>query len=129
MSFGIVLTVVLAARIAWRLVPGHQVPPAVSGWVELTSKAVHWLLYALLGAEAALGFVLRWSGDQAMSFFGLPIPPPFAPFSKPAHDLVGEVHEWVGWAIVVIAAGHAAAALFHHYVLRDEVLWRMLPGP
>jgi cytochrome b561 len=128
MSFGIVLTVVLVVRIAWRLVPGHQVRAAVSGWVELASKAMHYLLYGLLAAQAALGFVLRWSGGEAMSLFGLPIPPPFAPWSKPAHQLMGAAHNWVGWTIIILAAGHAAPALFHHFVLRDDVLWRILPG-
>lgn len=128
MSFGIILTVVIVTRIAWRLVPGHRMPPAVSGWMETASKAVHYLLYAMLAAEAVLGFVLRWSGNEGMSFFGLQIPPPFAPFSKPAHRLVGDIHEWNGWAIVILAAGHAAAALYHHYVLRDRVLSRMLPA-
>jgi cytochrome b561 len=129
MSFGILLSTVLIVRIAWRLMPGHQVSPAVSGWVEIASKAVHYLLYGLLAAQAVLGFVLRWSGNEAMSFFGLPIPAPFPPFSKPAHQLVGEAHNWVGWTIVILAAGHAAAALFHHYVLHDDVLARMLPRP
>jgi cytochrome b561 len=128
MSLGIVLTVVLIVRIAWRLMPGRQMRAAESGWVELASKAVHYGLYGLLVAEAVLGFVLRWSGNEAMSFFGLLIPPPFAPFSREAHHLVNEVHEWIGWAIVILAAGHALAALFHHYVLHDDVLWRMLPG-
>ena len=130
MSFGILLTavVVVVVRIAWRLTPGHRVRAAVSGWVEIASKAVHYLLHGLLTTQAVLGFVLRWSGGEAMSFFGLAIPPPFPAFSKPAHHLVGEFHNWVGWAIIVVAAGHAGAALFHHFVLRDDVLWRMLPG-
>jgi cytochrome b561 len=63
-----------------------------------------------------------------MSFFGLQLPPPFAPFSKDAHRFVGEAHYWVGWAIILVAFGHALAALFHHFALRDDVLWRMLPG-
>lgn len=128
MSLGIILTVVLIVRVAWRLMPGHQVRAAEVGWVERASKAVHYLLYGLLAAEAVLGFVLRWSGNEAMSFFGLLIPPPFAPFSREAHRLVNELHEWIGWTIVIVAAGHALAALFHHYVLRDDVLRRMLPG-
>jgi cytochrome b561 len=128
MSFGIILAVVVVVRIAWRLIPGHQVASVVSGWVEIASKAVHYLLYTLLASEAVLGFLLRWSGDEAMSFFGLLLPPPIAPFSKPAHELVGEIHQFVGWTIIVLAAGHAAAALFHHVALRDDVLVRMLPG-
>ena len=79
-------------------------------------------------AVAVLGFLLRWSGDEAMSFFGLLIPPPIAPFSRPAHHLVGQMHEWVGWTIIAVAAAHAFAALYHHFVVRDDVLWRMLPG-
>ena len=128
MSFGILLAVVLVVRIAWRLTPGHRVRPAATGRVELASEAVHYLLYGLLAAEAVLGFVLRWSGDEAMSFFGLPIPPPFAPFSKPAHHLVGEAHDVVGWTTIVVAAGHARRRCSTTSVLHDDVLWRMLPG-
>jgi cytochrome b561 len=128
MSFGILLTVVLVVRIVWRLTPGHRIQDATTGLFEFASKAVHYVLYVLLAAQAVLGFVLRWSGNEAMSFFGLQISPPFAPFAKPAHHLVGQAHNWIGWAIIILAVGHAAAALFHHFVLRDDVLWRMLPG-
>lgn len=127
MSFGILLSAVLIVRIAWRLLPGHRVAPATTGLVELASKVVHYALYTLLVTEAVLGFLFRWSGNEAMSFFGLQIAPPFAPFSKPAHELVAEAHNIVGWTIVILATAHAAAALFHHYVLRDNVLRRMLP--
>jgi cytochrome b561 len=126
MSFGILLAATVVVRIGWRA--GHQMPLAVSGWVERASKAVHYVLYGLLVSEAVLGFLLRWSGNQAMSFFGLLIPPPFAPFAKPAQHLIGDIHNWVGWTIIILAVGHAGAALFHHFVLRDDVLWRMLPG-
>jgi cytochrome b561 len=60
--------------------------------VELASKSVHSLLYGLLAAQVVLGFLLRWSGNQAMSLFGLLIPPLIAPFSKSANQLVGEAH-------------------------------------
>ncbi len=128
MSFGILLTAVLIARICWRLMPGHQVRPADSGWVELASKSAHYALYGLLVLEAVLGFLFRWSGGEALSFFGLLIPTPFAAFSKPTHELIAEAHDWTAWVIILLAAGHAAAAMFHHFVLHDDVLWRMLPG-
>lgn len=128
MSFGIILSIVIVVRLVWRLLPGHQRAAAASDWTGKASKLVHYLLYAMLAAEAVLGFVLRWAGDESMSFFGLLIPPPFAPFSKEAHHQIGELHELNGWAIIILAAGHACAALYHHYVLRDSVLSRMLPS-
>ena len=64
----------------------------------MASKAVHYLLYAMLVSEAVLGFVPRWSGNEPRIFFGLLIPPPFAPFTRPAHELIGEIHDWNGWA-------------------------------
>ena len=127
MSFGIILSAVIVIRIVWRMLPGHQVAPAVTGRADIASRAVHFLLYAMLVAEAVLGFVLRWAGDESMRFFGLLIPPPFAPCSETAQHLIEELHELNGWAIIILAAGHAAAALYHHYVLRDPVLSRMLP--
>ena len=36
-------------------------------------------------------------------------------------------HELGAWAFAGLAVGHAAAALFHHFVLRDEVLESMAP--
>lgn len=128
MSFGIILTAVIVTRLIWRLIPGHQVPPGEVGLLGIASRVVHYLLYTLLAAEAVLGFLMRWSEGEAMSFFGLLIPPPFAEWSRAAHHQVGEIHEWNGWAIIAVATAHAAAALYHHYVLRDRVLRRMLPG-
>lgn len=127
MSFGITLAAVVIARIVWRLVPGHQLPPAAAGLQQLAAKAVHYLLYGLLALEAALGFVLRWSGGEAMSFFGLQIPSPMAEVSKSTNDLIGHFHEWNGWLIIALAVGHAGAALYHHVVVKDGVLRRMAP--
>jgi cytochrome b561 len=126
-SFGILLTAVIVARIAWRLTPGHRVPPIVSGRTEMLARAMHYLLYVLLVAQAALGFVTRWSEGEPLAFFGLVVPAPFAPMARATHHLFMDLHDWLGWAIVVLAAGHAAAALYHHFVLRDGVLVRMLP--
>lgn len=127
MSLGILLGLTVAARIVWRLMPGHRVAPAVTGLTETLSRLVHWLLYALLVVQALFGWYVRWSEGEAMSFFGLPIPSPLTSVSRGMHHQIQEWHGWVGWAIVIVALGHGAAALYHHFVLRDRVLVRMLP--
>jgi cytochrome b561 len=128
MSFGVLLTIAIIARLVWRLIPGHQISSLETGWARLASKAVHYLLYLLLIAEAALGFAFRWGGGRSMAFFGTGIPPLIGEMSRPLRRELREFHEWIGWAIIIIALLHALAALCHHYVLKDRVLRRMLPG-
>jgi cytochrome b561 len=127
MSLGMLLGLAVVARIVWRLIPGHQVEPAVTGLTETLARIVHWLLYALLVVQSPFGWVVRWSEGEAMSFFGLLIPSPLTPVPRETHHLLQDLHGWIGWAIVIVASGHGAAALYHHFVLRDSVLVRMLP--
>jgi cytochrome b561 len=41
----------------------------------------------------------------------------------PAED----IHLWLTYGLLALVGGHAVAALWHHFVSRDTVLWRMLP--
>jgi len=128
-SLGVLLTALILARIAWRLVPGHQRASPESGLVRIASKGVHYLLYLLLVAQAGLGFGFRWAQGHPVEFFGLfGIPGPYGELARPVRRQLHELHEWIGWAIVIIAFAHALAALYHHYVLKDRVLKRMLPA-
>jgi len=128
-SFGLVLTLVLAARIFWRLGPGRRhVPPAEPGLLEQGARAVHVVLYLLLICVVPAGLVNIWAQNDKLTFFWLfsIVMPP-----RPDHAVattVNAVHWWIATSILILAGGHALAALFHHYVLRDGVLLRMLPG-
>jgi cytochrome b561 len=128
MSFGVLLALVILARVVWRLLPGHQMSSLEAGWARVASKATHYLLYSLLIVEAGLGFAFRWGAGRPMAFFGAGIPPLIGEMSRPVRHQLREFHEYIGWGIVVIALAHAAAALYHHYVLKDRVLVRILPG-
>jgi cytochrome b561 len=126
-SFGLILIAALALRIVWRLTAGHKVRDAGVGVIERAAKTVHYILYVLLSAEVALGILTRWTDNQALTFFGLQIPSPFGTFSKAAGGFVDEIHDVTAWIIMGLVAGHALAALFHHFIARDDILARMLP--
>jgi cytochrome b561 len=126
-SFGILLTAVIVARLIWRWMPGHGRASIASGWMETASKVVHYLLYALLVVQACLGFTIGWSMGHPIHFFGIGIPGPIGQLARPMRHEIREIHSWVGWAIIIVALAHAAAALYHHYFLKDRVLGRMLP--
>ncbi|WP_181335944.1 cytochrome b [Hyphomicrobium methylovorum] len=125
-TLGVLLTAVIIGRLAWRTFYGRALAAANTGWTRIAAKATHHSLYLLIVVQLVLGFLAAWSGRRAMvSFFGLEIPSPFEPFTRDQHHLLGEVHGWVGWTIIILALGHAIAALVHHYVLRDNLMTRM----
>jgi cytochrome b561 len=107
--------------------PAHQRSPLATGWKLTASKFVHYLLYALLIVQAALGWTIGWSAGHSIHFFGIAITGPIDALARPMRHELRELHGKVGWAIIILALGHAMAALYHHYGLRDRVLGRMLP--
>jgi len=127
MSFGLILTAVIMLRLLWRVSPGHTRFPAEPGLPGRAAQAAHYALYVLLVAEIALGFLMRWANNHPLSFFGALIPSPLGTVPKPVGKLVDQFHDITAWTIIVLAGLHALAALFHHYLLKDGVLRRMLP--
>ena len=126
-SLGVVLATVVIIRLIWRIASRHRLPPAASGFNGLAARGMHYFLYILLVAMAVAGFGKRWVRHHGVEFFGLHIPPPVTldPAWRQAFNFI---HHWGAWIIITLAGLHAAAALFHHFVLRDAVLRRMLPG-
>ena len=118
---GLVLTGVMVLRIFWRTRGGRVLPPASTGIMQSVARAMHHALYVLVCGEVLLGMTFAWvRGDSIFGLFSLPGYPPL-------REIIGNLHE-VGANLILIVAGvHAAAALLHHFILRDGVLLRMLP--
>ena len=84
------------------------------------------LLYVLLFLVPLTAIAGAWLQGHPLTWLGGTI----GPWIAPAHDagtIAAEVHGWLGDALLWVAGLHAAAALYHHYVLRDGVLRSMLP--
>jgi cytochrome b561 len=125
-SLGLLFTAVFIVRLFWRSSRGRHLS-AKAGIMGMLSRGMHWLLYALLVAQMALGFLLRWAQGEPFQFFGLFSMPMLLAPDKPLSKVYEMLHNDAAWIIIVLAAAHAVAALAHHYVLRDNVLRRMIP--
>lgn len=128
-SFGLLLAALVFWRVVLRGVRGAPgLPPEMSAPERAAAKLGHLLLYALLVAIPVLGILLTWFRGNELSFFGLfTIPAPFAPDRTTART-VRELHSLCANGILILAGLHALAALYHHFIRRDTVLVRMLPG-
>jgi cytochrome b561 len=101
--------------------------PAPRTWSGALAAAVHLALYALMIAMPVMGWMVLSAEGDPVPFFGLTLPPLVAPDETLA-GRVEDLHTTVGAVGYWLIGLHAAASLFHHYVLRDGTLRRMLPG-
>ena len=131
-SFGFLILALATLRLCWRIASGTPVPAAVLGGFERKAAAlVQGALLALTLIVPLAGWALASTstlGVPSFVFYLVIVPHlPLAP-SAAAEAFWRETHQLLAYATLLLVAGHAAAALRHHFLLRDDVLSRMLPG-
>ena len=113
----------LAARFSG---PAPDIKPEPASWQQLSAKLMHLALYALMIVMPLSGWLLLSATGKPIPFFGLELPALIGE-SKDLAKQIKEIHELVGTAGYYLIGLHAVAALYHHYITRDNTLTRMLP--
>ena len=122
-----VLTLVIV-RVAIHLTgPTPEIVPALPLWQRRLAGAMHLALYLFLVVMPLLGWLALSADGKPIPFFGLHLPALWGADRELAHSLE-DIHETIGEIGYYLVGIHAAAALFHHYIVRDNTLLRMLPG-
>jgi len=135
-SIGITILLAAILRLAWRLT--NRPPALPSSMTQLARKAAegsHFLLYFFLIALPLTGWALVSASvlDIPTVLYGV-VPWPHLPIlstldnKKPVEDVLKLVHAIGALTLIALVAGHTAAALYHHFIAKDDVLRRMLPG-
>lgn len=122
---GLMLAVVLVLRLAWRRQGGVKLAPVDPGAAGKLAVGAHHMLYLLLTLVVLAGVANVWvRGDTLFGIFNVPA---FDPSNKDLRELVGDLHGLGANILLAIAGLHAAMAVWHHLMLKDGVLRRMLP--
>jgi cytochrome b561 len=126
-SIGMLVLMLALVRLAWKF--GNKGLPGAIGaaWQRKAAAAAHGLLYLLILAQPISGWMVSSSGNYPVTLFGWFEFPAIVGENDGLHEFVEEVHELLFIALLVVAVIHIAAALYHHFVLKDRVLRRMLP--
>ncbi|MGH8583866.1 MAG: cytochrome b [Gammaproteobacteria bacterium] len=126
-SFGILIFVLLAVRLAWRLT--HRppaLPEAVQGWQRMLAKLMHGVLYVFLLLQPLSGYLSSSFTKYDTAFFGLPLPK-WGWRDRDLHEFFEEVHAVNVIVLAVLIGLHVCGALYHALKPGDTVFRRILP--
>jgi cytochrome b561 len=127
-SIGLVVLALALYRLYWRSRdPRPPLPASMALPERALARGVQAFLYAALLVLPVSGYVFQNAFGDEVTFFGLTMPHLVAK-DREVRNTAWFFHQWTAYLVLAALALHVAGALYHHYVRRDEVLRRMLPG-
>lgn len=126
-SFGFTILALSLARLAWRLAHRPPGPGAVmERWEAMLAGLTQWVFYGLMIALPLTGWILSSGNGRATNFYWL-VRIPALGVSKATGRQFADVHEWLGWTMLVLLLLHVAGAMVHQLRANRHVLGRMVP--
>ena len=125
---GMTILILSALRLLWRL--GHRPPPdlPMPAWQSRAAHLAHQGLYALFFAVPLAGWAYSSAAGFPVVLFGVLPLPDWVPVDRPLSDSLKQLHHLLAYALTTVIGLHVAGALKHHFIDRDALLQRMLPG-
>ncbi|WP_062260028.1 cytochrome b [Endozoicomonas arenosclerae] len=126
-SFGITLFALTVFRLVWKL--ANPAPKPLSNHTQSTvlmAKLGHYLIYLLMFGIMVSGYLISTADGRGISVFDWFEVPALITGIEGQEDLAGEVHFYLAWTLVIVAAGHGLAAIKHHLIDKDDTLKRMI---
>jgi len=128
-SLGLTVAALTIFRLAWRW--QARIPPLPGDLPILqrvAARAAEGLLYALLLVQPVIGLLYTNAYGLRVNLFFLGELPVLIGRDRALAMQLGGVHTFLGYSLLILIGLHSAAALFHHFVRRDDVLNAMLPA-
>ena len=89
---------------------------------------MHVLLYALMLAIPLSGWIYSSATGVSVAYLGLVDLPNLVAKDRELARALLVVHQSLNYLLAAVVTVHVAAAFWHHFVDRDDILARMLPG-
>lgn len=128
-SLGMTLLGLFFLRLGWRWITlTPTLPKDMPRHERLLAKGTHRLLYALMLLMPLSGYVINSAANFPLNVFGLVQIPNLTPESAALQAVASNLHLGFFWGFALLLLLHIGGALRHHFILRDGMLRRMLPG-
>lgn len=127
-TLGTALFLVVVFRTAWRLAhPAPPLPPDTPRYQKVAATLTHVLLYVTMVALPITGYIGLAARGRAISMAGLFDLPRIVPLDRPLSVNSQNLHDYGQYVLYALLALHVAAALYHHFIVKDGILRRMWP--
>ncbi len=126
-SIGVLIFLLAFVRLGWNVTHAGPQPIGTPQQAKL-AKGVHHLLYLLMILMPITGYVMSQLHGKAVDVFGLWTLPTLIAPNPGLKELSENIHSALGTVILIVVGGHAAMALYHHFMLKDDTLRRMFRG-
>lgn len=126
-QLGVTVLGLAALRLGWRataIVP--LLPVAMGRGERLLAHVGHLGLYVLMFGMPMSGILFSQAADRPIHLVGMTLPA-LVGKDDGLREFAKTSHEVMAWLIGLMVVGHAVAVLRHHFMLKDDVLRRMLP--
>lgn len=125
---GLAVLALVAVRLAYRLWnPPPPLPASVSRAERVAATASEWTLYGLMLALPLVGWGMLSAARYPVALAGSTHLPDILPHDPGLYTVLRTAHSLLAYALVLLVAAHLGAVLFHTLVLRDGLVWRMVP--
>jgi len=124
---GVTIFLLIVARLMWRAANAPPPPITSPRWQQIAAVVNHWLLYVLLICIPLSGWLMSSAYGVRVVYFGVIPLPDLVGKNKELGDTLKALHEILAFTMLGLVTVHALAALKHHLLDRDAVLYRMLP--
>lgn len=126
---GVIVLALVIARLLWRATHRPPALPASMTKVQrIGAHAGHLVLYLLMFVIPVSGWLMSSAKGVPTVLFGLWPLPDLIQRNRELGDLLQSAHWYLNLLLAFVVIGHIGAALKHHFIDRDDVLKRMLPG-
>jgi cytochrome b561 len=127
-SVGLTILGLAIVRLGWRqLNPTPELPQTLKPYERALARFTHAMLYVLLFAMPLSGWMMSSARGFPVSWFGFFQLPDLVAKSQPLYHALVTTHQTLALVLGAVVTLHVAAALKHHFMLKDDVLQRMLP--
>ena len=125
-SVGLSILLFMCLRALWRAThPAPGLPAAMPAWQRWAAHATHGLLYVVAIVLPVSGYVAVAARGRETLFLGLWSVPRWVPLDRSLAHTAETVHVVNQYVLYALVLGHVGAALYHRFVVRDDILQRM----